>query len=209
MPKKHEVLPGDCVSSLADQYGFGVDALWDHPDNASLRAERSDANVLARGDVVTVPDLEPAVVEVEAGGTHRFVLGNTHVTFRLVLERGGEPIIDEPYVLRVGQAEFQGTTSDQGVVEEKIPASSTLATLVLPQRSEQYELRLGHLAPPLTHLGAAQRLRNMGIFHGAEGTESTPALQLAVRLFQRMVSLPPTGELDDATARALEDRHGG
>lgn len=208
MPKKHKVRPGDCVSSLADKYGFAVDTLWDHSDNNALRAERRDANVLAFGDVVTVPDLEPAGIEVNAGGKCRFILNNTHVTFRLVLERGGEPIVDEAYLLRVGQDEFEGTTDDKGAVEAQIPAASTIATLILPQRAQQYELRLGHLAPALTYLGAAQRLRNIGVFHGAEGTESTPSIRLALRLFQRMVSLTPTGELDDATASALEDRHG-
>lgn len=42
MPFQHQVGPGDCIVSIAYDNGFHPDTLWDHPENAELKALRHD-----------------------------------------------------------------------------------------------------------------------------------------------------------------------
>jgi hypothetical protein len=46
MPIPHTVQNGECLSSIAFQYGFFVSTIWDDPDNAQLRGQRKDHNIL-------------------------------------------------------------------------------------------------------------------------------------------------------------------
>ena len=57
MSERHVGQPGDHVSRIADENGFGSwETLWDHPDNAELKAKRKNPNVLAEGDEVAIPE---------------------------------------------------------------------------------------------------------------------------------------------------------
>ncbi|MGC9973362.1 MAG: LysM domain-containing protein [Bryobacteraceae bacterium] len=46
----HVVKQGDCMSSIADQYGFFWETLWNHERNAQLKERRKNPNVLMAGD---------------------------------------------------------------------------------------------------------------------------------------------------------------
>jgi hypothetical protein len=71
----HVVAPGECLASIAEHYGFADPAvIYNHPENAALRRERPDPNVLLAGDVVAIPDrklreLRAATVRVSDHGT--------------------------------------------------------------------------------------------------------------------------------------------
>jgi hypothetical protein len=72
MPIRHEVQPGDCVTSLAFDAGFFPDTVWNDGENAELKQKRKEMNLLEPGDVVVIPDLR---VKEESGGTdakHKF-----------------------------------------------------------------------------------------------------------------------------------------
>jgi hypothetical protein len=56
MPTEHKVKQGECISSIADQYGFPPEKLWDDPSNADLKERRKDPNTLSPDDVVIIPD---------------------------------------------------------------------------------------------------------------------------------------------------------
>ena len=44
MPVNYIVQPGDCISSIADQFGYyDCQTLWKAPENAPLRALRTPA----------------------------------------------------------------------------------------------------------------------------------------------------------------------
>ena len=58
MPTKHSIKSGDSVSSLAQSYGLFEQTIWQHSDNATLKALRPNMNILAPGDEVVIPDLE-------------------------------------------------------------------------------------------------------------------------------------------------------
>ena len=71
--KTHKVQKGDCMSSLAEEYGLhDPQLIYSHTDNAALKTKRTNPNVLYKGDVVKVPDKEPGK---DGGGDskkHRF-----------------------------------------------------------------------------------------------------------------------------------------
>ena len=71
-----------------------------------------------------------------------------------------------------------------------------------------YDLELGRLDPPGTVAGAQQRLRNLGLFAEEADGEWTPETVEALRDFQSMCDLEPSGELDASTIDALVDRNG-
>jgi N-acetylmuramoyl-L-alanine amidase len=88
MAVDYTVQRGDCISSIAHEFGQTWKRLWDHPSNADLKKKRVDPNILKEGDVVHVPDPELKECEVPSGAVHRFVvkLATAKLRIRLVLE---------------------------------------------------------------------------------------------------------------------------
>ena len=59
MSAKHIVQPGEHMMRIVKEAGFSlVTLVWKHADNAKLREQRDDPNILLEGDVVTLPDKE-------------------------------------------------------------------------------------------------------------------------------------------------------
>src|SRR4051812_7845845 len=57
MSTRYTVRPGDSLSSIATRNGFSSwRDIYDHPDNALLRARRPTPNVIVPGDVIIIPD---------------------------------------------------------------------------------------------------------------------------------------------------------
>ena len=53
----HTVEEGETLDRIARRHGFPTGAsLYDHPENAELRARRPDARFIAPGDEVVIPD---------------------------------------------------------------------------------------------------------------------------------------------------------
>ena len=69
---RHTIRPGDTIVKLAEQYGFLPETIWDHPDNAELKALRKRMNILENGDVVVIPDLRERVENKKTTKRHRF-----------------------------------------------------------------------------------------------------------------------------------------
>jgi hypothetical protein len=97
MPTRHEVQPGDCVTSLAHGAGFFPDTVWNDAENTDLRQKRKQMNLLEPGDVVVIPDLR---VKEESGGTdatHRFRRKGVPAKLKLkVLRRPEDQGVREP-----------------------------------------------------------------------------------------------------------------
>ena len=94
MPEDYVVRQGDCVSSIAHKKGHFWQTIWDHPNNARLKSERKDPNILMEGDVVHIPDLRPKEVSGATDRRHKFVFKGVPAKLRLQLlqQETGEPV---------------------------------------------------------------------------------------------------------------------
>ena len=69
------VSPGDCFASIAKANGFfNYRTLYDHADNAALKAKRINPNQLVEDDVVRVPDKRQKWLPLQLDGTKKYVL---------------------------------------------------------------------------------------------------------------------------------------
>ncbi len=198
---------GDSIPSIARENGFFWETIWNHPNNAALKAKRKDPNVLFEGDEVFVPELE---VREESRGTnarHKFKLKGQQVKFKLQLLMMGEPRAGEAYTLLVDGTIYSGTTGGDGKLEHEIPANAKAGKIMLRGGKEEYPVRIGHLDPIDEISGVQQRLNNLGYNSGVEDGLMNDAVKAALTAFQNKCKLKPTGELDGATKAKLEEAH--
>ena len=66
---------GDYLLSLAQQFGFDADTVWNDPANAALRKLRADPNFLWPTDILQIPDQDapPVTTRLTTGTTNAFV----------------------------------------------------------------------------------------------------------------------------------------
>ncbi len=210
--KDHHVQEGECLSSIAFHNGFHWQTLWDHPRNAELRQLRGDPFSLAPGDVVHVPDLEPARFQRSTGALHRFRRRGVPAKLRVrLLHADGSPRANEAYTLDVDGAEVSGEhrTDGDGWVDQFIAPDATLGTLVMTDSGDQYRLLLGRVRPIEELIGVQARLASLGFYRGALDGELSDETEGALQDFQVAYGLDPTGEIDDATREKLRAAFGG
>ena len=201
----HVVSSGDCVLSIADQYGLFWQTIWDHAENADLKHRRPDPNVLAPGDEVFVPEKRIKTVNKPTDKIHTFVRKGTPAKVRLqLLDFERRPRRDLPYTVDVDGVTTNGKTDAEGMVEVYAPLGARSAKLIVngPRGNEEYQMDLGHIDPVELDEGVRQRLENLG-FH-CDGNEMSEA----VRAFQKEKGIPETGEADDNTRSKLKEAHG-
>lgn len=200
------------MSLIASSYGFAdYRALYDHGDNAALKRKRPNPNVLEPGDVVMIPERRPKVLAIATGQAHQFSLRVARKVLRLRLLDHDAALAGEPYTLTVGSRARAGRTDGDGCVETSVSPSDTTALLAIAGRT--LRLRLRHLNPLAEASdcgvsGAQARLCNLGYRPGPIDGKQGPKTRSALALFQLDEELPPTGELDNETRRALERAHG-
>ena len=198
---------GDSIPSIAKQNGFFWETIWNHPQNAALKAKRKDPNILFPGDQVFVPDL---ALKEETRGTnarHKFKLKGEQVKFKLQLLMLGEPRKNEAYTLLVNGKIYKGTTDGQGKLEQVVPADAQNGTLLLRGGKEKYPVNFGHLNPIDEISGVQQRLNNLGFQAGSEDGQQSGQLKAVLTAFQTKYKLNPTGEIDGATKAKLSELH--
>ena len=71
--------------SIAEQYGFFWETLWNHPNNKDLRGLRHDPTVLLLDDEVFVPDRTPKDYVRPTGARHTFKVKNVPAKLNLRL----------------------------------------------------------------------------------------------------------------------------
>ena len=216
----HVVRQGECLASIAAHSGTTVDALWNHPNNRTLRERRASPHMLAPGDVVRVPDGAAASENVQRAGSHDFSTNVEEVELKMLLlahvlsedpvgdddghdpevsAADPEPLANTPYRLEVAGHVVHGQTGGDGCLDETIPARAHSARLVLDPDSEDERamtLLLGHLDPPDELSGARQRLENLG--WTGDDDDAT-----VIAAFQHDQDLEPTAQLDEATQQKL------
>jgi len=198
----------DCISSIAQDNGFFWQTIWDHPQNADLKALRKDPNVLMAGDPVFVPDLTVKAVPGASGARHTFKRRGVPAIARFRFLEAGKPRADVPYILNVGDLSTNGQTDGDGCVQFPIPPNVTTGTLLLGQgaKARRYDLQFGAINPVTEASGARQRLITLGFDCGDDG--DADRLARAVKSFQVRQKLDVTGVLDQPTRDALVKAYG-
>jgi hypothetical protein len=158
----YEVQQGDCISSLAAEYGFPPETIWNHAKNSALKQKRKDPNVLSPGDIVFIPEKEMKEVAAATEQRHKFMLKAAPAKLRIRLLMNDKPRSNKKYALLVDGRRLEGTTDGQGWIVQPIPPNAREGTLLLPDTEEEYPLQLGNLDPVDEPSGALARLRNLG-----------------------------------------------
>src|SRR5689334_17994001 len=100
MPK-HIVEQGQCLSSIEASYGLHWQTIWKDPNNADLKAERQDPNVLYPGDVLFIPEKAERVENKATDATHTFIVEGTKTYLRLKILDWDKPRTGAQYQLDV------------------------------------------------------------------------------------------------------------
>jgi N-acetylmuramoyl-L-alanine amidase len=205
MPIDHRVKAQECLSSIAEEYGFFPGTIWDDPRNADLRRERVDGNVLREGDVVVVPDLRQRGEKIATAKRHRFRRKGVPEILRLRLcDPRGRPRAGLSYVLVIDGVPKDGTTDSDGRIKVWIPTGAKRGELRVSEkgRVEIHPLTFSALVPLDGEDGVRQRLLNLGYL--AEADADDAEVERGLRRFQEDHKVPVTGLCDDATKRAIE-----
>ena len=210
MPTTHHVQQGECLVSIAEDYGFFWETLWNLPENADLRAKRLEPTVLLPGDEVVIPEKTIKEYVRPTGARHTFRVKNIPAKFNLrLLDVADEPRKGLAYTLTIDGVVTRGTTDGDGWVRGSMPPRARLAVIELDEGGERYEVDLGHLDPVDTILGAQSRLSALNAYDYEPDGLPSEEWSEALRDFQRAKGITPTGELDASTQAALQEAYGG
>jgi N-acetylmuramoyl-L-alanine amidase len=208
MAQTHKVRRGDCLASIAKQYGFtDWKKIYEAAENAELRRKRPNPNVLYPGDLVVIPAKSEKWVPAATTNRHIFHVKGPSTVLRLVMkDRSLKPLGGKAFELFVdGSLLESGTSQADGLIEVRIPEDARRG--VLRFLGNDYPLDLGALDPISRVTGVQQRLNNLGYQAGAEDGVVGPKTRLAVARFQSDQELEVTGVIDDATRAKLLEIH--
>ncbi|MFO0651209.1 MAG: LysM peptidoglycan-binding domain-containing protein, partial [Polyangiales bacterium] len=128
MPK-HTVTQGECLTSIADRYGFYWQTLWNDPENEHLQKLGRHPNALLPGDVVNIPEKRIKRYIRQTGARYTWKVKGIPAKLRLELLWDDEPRASEPFVLTVDGAVIEGTTDAAGRLEVTIPPGAVSGRL--------------------------------------------------------------------------------
>lgn len=203
------VRPGEHLAVIAYRHGADTDDVWGAKANRRLRADRPGAHMLVAGDVVELPEKKhPPPIPIAIGAETRIVATIPHVPIELVLGTTGSLVTDEPWHIEANGEKANGTTTSDGKVSFSVRVTTRRVTLVLDKRGVRRELAIGGLDPADNLSGIAQRLQNLGLYHGPVIDTMSPDIAAAITELQRKRGLAPTGHLDRETRDAITTEHG-
>lgn len=215
----HTVVQGEHLSGIAKKYGFSsYKTIWDHGQNAELKKERQNPNVIFPGDRLFIPDKDMKEVSKNTEKRHPFKLKTEKLKLRLVLEDMYEkPIANAKVELRTDSGDFKLTTNGQGKIEQDIKPTDEQAFLTIkdpqtPINDILIPINIGDLDPVDKISGQKARLNNLGYFAGPlEGKseeENKTMFLSAVEEFQCDHGLVVDGKCGPNTQAKLKQAHG-
>lgn len=200
---------GDCVLSIAEDNGFFWETVWNHPQNAALKAERKDPAVLLPGDAVFVPDKRPKEVSGATNQVHKYRVKNSPAKLKIrFLDDSDKPRANLKYTLTIDGKETRGTTDGEGAVNISIPPSADVGKLVFEDVDEEYDLALGSLDPVEEISGIQARLKGLGHYMGSATGELDDDTKAAIAEYQQAIGAEPTGEPTDELKNKLKGAFG-
>lgn len=215
MPIEHIVQQGECLSSIAKQYGFSDrNTIYNDDRNSALRGLRPDPNVLFPGDRLTIPDKEPKLESCPTTRVHKFQLKRPEARLKLVVrDIDGVPLSGKKYKLTVAGTLVEGVLPDGALLDQPIPPDAVEGELTVwaeeeyPDFADTWKLKLGHLDPVETVQGLQARLNNLGYDCGIVDGVLGPRTEAAVRAFQKDSGLDVDGIAGPNTQAALKSEH--
>jgi hypothetical protein len=207
---RYKVQENDCIASIAFQYGFDPNTLWNHPENEELKTQRKDPHILYPGDEVFVPDKETRQEARPTDQKHVFRRKAVPARFRIRFVVDGNPQANEPFRIDFDTATVEGKTDANGVIDLPISPKTRRVKLTVgkPGALLVYDLALGSLDPIDSPLGVKKRLSNLGFPCSLENDKMDESTSAAIAAFQRYINHPNvTGEMDDLTKQTLQDLH--
>ena len=204
----HTVKQGEHLPKIAEQYKFAdYRTIWNHPNNAALKEQRQNPNVLWPGDKVFIPPKEIKKVPSATAKRHSFQLITQKIMLRLaVRDLDSKPITDTPCVLEVDGSSYQLTTDGDGKIEQPIPKNAEGGKLTIGEL--EVPIKIGHLDPVEELPGWRARLNNLGYRAGTSDDVNDPQLRSAVEEFQCDYDLQIDGECGPQTQGKLKEVHG-
>lgn len=221
----YQVKQGDNLDLIALCFGFkDHTAIYQHPNNADFKAQRSDPDTLFPGDRVFIPRR----VKEQSCATDRrwsFVLRRPKKVLRITVEDfEGNAIANTPYQLIVEstdrimgrlpgtqQQRFEGNTGTTGLIEQPVPLNARRGRLMVG--SFVRDLAIGELNPPEETddsgiSGIQARLANLGFDPGAVDGVWGPQTAAAIRAFQaKHPPLSVDGVCGPETLEKLKSEH--
>ena len=200
----HRVAQGDCISSIAERYGFFWSSLWNHADNAPLKEKRKNPNALLPGDTLAIPEKQMKEASCSTETRHRFTKKGTPAKLKIRLVLDDQPRANESYQLEIDGEWVDGSTDGDGYLEQWISpgASRGLLRIGSAERVDEYVLAFGTLDPIDTDSGVKGRLTALG--YRIDGDDLIPAIST----FQKDEQLNVTGAVDEPTRNRLKERFG-
>src|SRR5579883_403072 len=187
-PNDYTIQQGDYISKIAEERGFSdYKTIWDHGNNADLKAKRTTPNVLLPGDKLYIPDRETRTEVRSTDAKHEFTLSGKPLKLRLVIhDMEDKPVSGKPCDLKVtGSPEVSPLTTDgTGKVERDIEKTAQAGTFKLKDAGLPIDLdltlQIGHLDPVDSTTGQKARLNNLGYDAGVVNDEMTLQFKSAV-----------------------------
>lgn len=202
----YEVQQGDCLNSIAKEFGLLWTTIWNHPRNASLKAKRKDPNILYPGDALYIPDKSPRTESIATDQNHNFVLKGARRKLKITFLCNDKPRASEAYTLTIDGRIFKGQTDSNGSLEQNIQPDASQGHLSLTKANEEYDLLLGHMDPITEISGIQMRLQNLGFYIGARADGIFgPKTAGGVRAFQRKYGLQVDGIPGPKTQAKLKE----
>jgi N-acetylmuramoyl-L-alanine amidase len=200
---QRKVEQGQTTTNIASQEGLLWSTIWDHPENAKLKKERGDPDILNPGDTIFVPEKTATSVSASTESKYRFRRKGIPARLRLQVMDFDVPRATQPYELEVNGQIIRGKTDANGVLETPIPPDASKALLRFPSDGSEMQFSIGHLDPLTAVSGAQKCLNNLGYRCPVDGAIGEATVD-AIVAFQADMGLSETGQLDDATLSALE-----
>jgi hypothetical protein len=217
----HKVVQGEHISGIARQYGYtDYQTIWNHPDNADLKTQRQNPNVLYPGDSVSIPDKAPKQLPKPTDQRHKFTKQDSPLSLQIKLAKSYlGPIANTQCQLSVDTDQYDLTSDGTGLIQHSISKTATKARLVINDTitvkgqkvpwPTQLDIQIGYLDPVDQVSGQIGRLSNLGYYRLPLDQVDQDELESAIEEFQCEAGLKPVdGICGPATQAKLKQVHG-
>lgn len=214
---EHVVQQGETLALIARKHKIADwKEIYHHPDNAGLRKQRPNPNILNPGDKIFIPQPKTKTMNVQTGKGHRFVVSSSGNKLKLkLLSADRKPLKDALVEVSLSAGKRKIPTGSQGLVEFDLtrddPIEIDLDVFEAGQNTPSYcyTVQLNQLDTVDSVTGLQARLNALGFPAGPVDGEMGDKTKSAVKRFQKSQgSLTVDGIPGPKTHAALEKEYG-